>query len=65
MKSGLVVFMALSCATYFQGPLQAQPGPRGGEQDAVKNGWLFSLEDGKAQAKKNGKPLMVVLRCVP
>jgi hypothetical protein len=45
--------------------LQAQPrGPRG-DMGAVRNGWLFSLEAGKAQARQTGKPLMVVVRCVP
>ena len=45
--------------------LQAQPrGPRGMDA-AVKNGWLFNLEEGKAEARKTGKPLFVVLRCVP
>lgn len=38
---------------------------RGNEFDAVKNGWLFSLTEGKAQAAKANKPLMVVMRCVP
>ena len=28
-------------------------------------GWLGSLEQGKAAARKTGKPLMVVIRCVP
>lgn len=30
-----------------------------------KHGWLYSLSEGKAQARQTGKPLMVVLRCVP
>jgi len=32
---------------------------------AGRHGWLFSLEEGKAQARKSGKPIMVVLRCQP
>jgi len=39
-----------------------QKGGKGGE---AKNGWLGSLSEGKAQAAKSGKPIMVVLRCVP
>jgi hypothetical protein len=35
------------------------------DDDAIKSGWLFSLEEGFKQADKNGMPLMVVLRCVP
>ena len=45
-------------------PAFAQKGGRGMEQGS-KFGWLASLTEGKAQAKKSGKPLMVVLRCVP
>jgi hypothetical protein len=44
------------------GPVMAQPR---GRPPAARHGWLFSLEEGKAQAKKAGKPLMVVLRCEP
>jgi len=39
---------------------------RGNQDDeAIKSGWLFSLEEGFKQADKNGMPLMVVFRCVP
>src|SRR5690242_12851281 len=45
---------------------QAQFGPRrGDQQEAARYGWLASLEEGQAQARKTGRPLMVVLRCVP
>lgn len=50
--------IAASCA-------EAQRGGRGGEQDAAKHGWGFSLAEGKAQAAKSNLPLMVVIRCVP
>ena len=42
----------------------AQP-KRGRDQDAARYGWLPSLAEGKVQAKKTGKPIMVVMRCVP
>ena len=46
--------------------LQAQQrGKRRGDQPAGQNGWLFSLQAGQAQARKSGKPLMVVVRCEP
>jgi hypothetical protein len=46
--------------------VQAQKGPKGGSEfEASRHGWLFSLSEGKAQAAKTGKPLMVVVRCVP
>ena len=32
---------------------------------ALEGGWLPSLDEGMALARKTGKPLMVVLRCVP
>ncbi len=38
---------------------------RGFGQDGVRHGWLGSLESGKAEARRSGKPLMVVIRCVP
>jgi hypothetical protein len=47
-------------------PLLAQGGPRRGDQpNTARHGWLASLEEGQAQARKTGRPLMVVLRCVP
>jgi hypothetical protein len=56
-----VVVAALGCAALVHTPAEAQKG----FDNAGKYGWLSSLEAGKAQAAKNGKPLMVVLRCVP
>jgi hypothetical protein len=44
-------------------PVAAQP--KGGDASALRYGWLASLEQGKAQARQSGKPLMVVVRCVP
>ena len=41
---------------------QAQ-GPK--SQLAVKHGWLLNYEQGRALARKTGKPLMVVFRCEP
>lgn len=40
--------------------LQAQPRGRGGA-----SGWFSSLAEGKAEGRKTGKPLMVVVRCEP
>jgi len=54
MLNGLVAALLLS-----SGPASAQKGSAGGR------GWLASLEAAKAQAKKSGKPLMVVFRCEP
>jgi hypothetical protein len=66
MRSGLVVCLALGAVVLDDANLQAQRrgrfgrGPRGG-----LDGWIFSLESGKAEARRTGKPLMVVLRCAP
>ncbi len=56
--------LALGLLTLADTPALAQRGRRGRPQ-AGRSGWLFSLEQGKAQARESGKPLMVVLRCEP
>ena len=61
MKCGIAVVLALGVFAGSNGPLPAQ----GRDANAGKYGWLSSLEEGKAQARKTGKPLMVVIRCVP
>jgi hypothetical protein len=33
--------------------------------DAGRFGWLSSLAAGKAEARRSGKPMMVVVRCAP
>lgn len=42
---------------------------RGGEdswrRQAVRYGWLLDYHEARALARKAGKPLMVVFRCVP
>ena len=56
----LALFVALGDAE-----LLAQfPGPRR-DQDAARYGWLSSLTEARDQARKTGKPLMAVVRCVP
>ncbi len=59
----LVVTAALGCASLVPHGAEAQKG--GGMPNAFQYGWLGSLEQGKAEAAKTGKPLMVVVRCVP
>ncbi len=57
--------VAIGLAGLVAEPAGAQPrGGRGGP-NAFAYGWLGSLEMGKAAAHKTGKPLMVVIRCVP
>ena len=61
-----VVFLTLAYLTLTDGSLlaQFQKGGRG-DAAATRGGWTFSLNEGKARARQTGKPLMVVIRCVP
>lgn len=42
----------------------AQKG-RGNNSIAFQNGWTMSFSEGRRQAQKANKPLMVVIRCEP
>ena len=65
MRPTPFVFLAVGLAGWGAAPADAQfKGDRFGA-NATGYGWLGSLEQGKAQARKSGKPLMVVIRCVP
>jgi hypothetical protein len=64
MNSRLVFSLALGCLALGATLVLAQPGRRG-EPQAGRYGWLSSLEQGEAKALQTGKPLMVVVRCVP
>jgi hypothetical protein len=62
MKSPSVVFLALGVVALTDASLMAQ---RGRGEPASRYGWISSLEAGKTEARKSGKPLLVVIRCVP
>ena len=62
MRRPVVAVLMVAGIALSEAPVRAQ---RFGEQAAVRNGWLFSLSAGKQQARTTGKPLMVVVRCVP
>ena len=64
MKRGYVGLLALGFVFLAHTSVNAQPRGRA-DPDAAKNGWLFDLDAGIAEAEKSGKPLMVVFRCVP
>jgi len=64
MRGPVVAVLALAGVVIGDASAWAQRG-RFGEQSAARNGWLFSLSEGRRQARQTGKPLMVVLRCVP
>jgi hypothetical protein len=66
MKCLHAAVLALGCVLVGHAPAWAQFKGKGGKGDpAAGYGWLSSLEQGKAEAHKSGKPLMVVIRCVP
>ena len=64
MRTRLVITLALAGFALTESAALAQRG-RFGEQAAYRYGWHFNLNMGKQQAQKTGKPLMVVVRCVP
>jgi hypothetical protein len=64
MRRCLCGVVALTLSVSVGAPTYAQKGKFGREQGG-NFGWLSSLSEGKAQARKTGKPLMVVIRCVP
>jgi len=61
MRRGILAVLVFAFAVH--SPALGQR--RAGEVQAARHGWLSSFEEGKAQAKRTGKPLMVVIRCVP
>lgn len=46
------------------GSAVAQGGGRG-QREARENGWLNNYQSARDEAKKSGKPIMLVFRCVP
>jgi hypothetical protein len=64
MRCATALVLAMGVVGWAPAPADAQKGGRGGP-NAFAHGWLASLEEGKAQACKTGKLLMVVVRCVP
>ncbi|HEV2947002.1 MAG TPA: hypothetical protein VGX70_06480 [Gemmataceae bacterium] len=68
MKSGIIGVVTLLLIGWSSGCVRAQPRSSGHlvlDPEALRNGWVFSLDEGQAQGRKSGKPLMVVLRCNP
>ncbi len=65
MRSPVVAVLALVGMALADTSVMAQRGRRFGGRGFAGNGWQFSLEAGKQEARKAGKPLMVVLRCQP
>jgi hypothetical protein len=66
MTARIAGVLALGLLAVADAPLHAQFRERGRRDGPASGyGWLSSLEAGKARARSTGKPLLVVLRCVP
>jgi hypothetical protein len=68
MRSGIISLVTLMVVAWGSALMPAQPGGPSNEifdPEALRNGWIFSLQEGKDKARKIPKPLMVVLRCNP
>jgi hypothetical protein len=65
MRSSVIAAFALAGIAMSGETALAQKGPRFGKQGGFGSGWLASLSAGQQQARQAGKPLMVVVRCVP
>ncbi|HLW68832.1 MAG TPA: hypothetical protein VKS79_26200 [Gemmataceae bacterium] len=66
MKTIISTLLPLAIVILANSPAPAQfRDRREGIPNAGQYGWLPSLSQGKAQAEKTGKPIMVVVRCVP
>jgi hypothetical protein len=66
MRGAFSGFLALGFVFLASAPSPAQfRGGRERDPEAARYGWLATLEEGKAQARTSGRPLLVVLRCVP
>ncbi|MBM4071448.1 MAG: hypothetical protein FJ271_21305 [Planctomycetes bacterium] len=64
MKRVCFGLLVLGVGLWLASPSHAQKRGRN-KEDSGKYGWLSSLSGAKEQARKTGKPLMVVIRCVP
>jgi hypothetical protein len=66
MRGGVTLSLALGFFALAAAPASAQPrGDAGDGRDVAGYGWLSGLATGTARARKESKPLFVVLRCVP
>ncbi len=56
MPAGLLAALFIPATLFGQG---------GWQREAERYGWRLSLEAGRVAAEQSGKPLMVVIRCIP
>jgi len=65
MRYPFLVLLTLAGVVLGDASAFAQRGRGFEEQSTAQRGWVASLGAGLRQARQTGKPLMVVLRCVP
>ena len=62
----VISLLAAAITLLSHGPAAAQfRGRDDDDPEAPRHGWLSSLSAGKERASREGKPLMVVIRCIP
>ena len=65
MKRVSIFGVSITALLFLPSSLPAQTTRLAMDPDAVANGWQFNYRDALKRAGSTGKPLMVVLRCVP
>ena len=63
MRRLLLGVMVLAVVGLTASPVLAQRGLP--PMAAARNGWLSDYPQAREQAKKTGKPIMLVFRCIP
>jgi hypothetical protein len=65
MNRNHIALLFLACALLADYQSVARAGdPIRRDEGTSESVWIHNLDDGIKQAKKSGKPLMVVIRCV-
>ncbi len=65
MRRAAIGGMVLAVMGLAAGEAHAQRGRGAGPGEAGRHGWLSSYSQAKDQARRDGKPMMLVFRCVP
>jgi len=63
MRSLTVGLIALALSGLYPAPVSAQKGKF--RDDAERYGWTEDLPAAMKEAKRTGKPVIVILRCIP
>lgn len=59
---GAVLASLITTSTNVMAQRQGNPAQ---DRESVANGWVFDYSAAQEQSRRTGKPMMVVLRCVP